>query len=207
MSSQPLLLGRRHLLGLAAAAAAAALAAPALALTPGAAIPGASGLVARVRRELDRLGPAIANRDVAGVADFASASSQPRFHLVDLATGSVTTLLVAHGRGSDPTHSGWVRRFSNDPGSAASSEGAFRTGELYVGAHGRSMRLAGLDATNSNAEARAIVVHGAWYVGPQVLHEHGQLGRSEGCFAFAPSEVDQVIARLGPGRLLLSTKL
>ncbi len=34
----------------------------------------------------------------------------------------------------------------------------------HLVAHGRSMRLEGLDPTNSNALSRAIVVHGAWYV-------------------------------------------
>lgn len=157
-------------------------------------------------RELSRLGGAIKNRDLVGVADFSIASSAPRFHLVDLAAGRTTSLLVAHGRGSDPAHSGWLHRFSNDPGSAATSEGAFVTAGLYTGKHGASMRLVGLDPTNNNAEERAIVVHGAWYVGNNMLREHGQLGRSEGCFAFSESEIAMVLDRLGPGRLIVSTR-
>ena len=69
------------------------------------------------------------------------------------------------------------------------------------------MRLVGLDSTNNNAEKRAIVVHGAWYVSPEMLGLHGRLGRSEGCFAFSQDDVDTILARLGPGRLLLATKL
>jgi hypothetical protein len=122
-------------------------------------------------------------------------------------SGSITSFLVSHGRGSDPDHSGWLQRFSNAPGSNASSRGAYLTGEHYTGKHGRSMRLIGLDPTNNNAEKRAIVVHGAWYVHPAMIREHGQLGRSEGCFAFAESEVDVILQRLGPGRLLLSSRL
>lgn len=179
----------------------------ALAASPALAATTKTDLASRARRELSRLGSAIPRRDVVGVADYSRPSSAPRFHLVDMASGAVTSLLVSHGRGSDPGHSGWVRRFSNDFGSNASSEGAYRTGDYYVGKHGRSMRLTGLDAGNSNAEPRAIVVHGAWYVSPQMLHEHGKLGRSEGCFAFSEADLPAVLARLGPGRLLLSTKL
>src|SRR3546814_7041698 len=78
--------------------------------------------------------------------------------------------------------------FSNDFGSNATSNGAYLTGDYYTGKHGRSMRLQGMDPTNCHAEARAIVVHGAWYVGPEMIREHGKLGRSEGCFAFAESD-------------------
>jgi hypothetical protein len=69
------------------------------------------------------------------------------------------------------------------------------------------MRLKGLDPTNSNAEARAIVVHGAWYVSPQMVREHGMLGRSEGCLAVDVADLPKVLERLGPGRLIVATKL
>jgi L,D-transpeptidase catalytic domain len=193
---------RQLLLGALAAGTTMAVAEPVLAAMSTNAV-----LLNRAHRELDRLGDAIPVRDIVGIADYANPSSAPRFHLVDTSNGEVTSFLVSHGRGSDPAHSGWVRRFSNEPGSNASSEGAYRTGDYYSGRHGRSMRLIGLDRTNSNAEKRAIVVHGAWYVGPAMIREHGQLGRSEGCFAFAETDVDAVLKRLGPGRLLLSTKL
>ncbi|MGH2322743.1 murein L,D-transpeptidase catalytic domain-containing protein, partial [Enterococcus faecalis] len=88
----------------------------------------------------------------------------------------------AHGSGSDPSHTGFLKRFSNDPGSNASSEGAFLTADYYVGKHGRSQRLIGLDATNDNALSRAIVVHSAWYANPDMIRSHGMLGRSQCCF-------------------------
>lgn len=154
------------------------------------------------RSGLDRHGAMIAHTDVVGIADFAQPSRVARFHLVDMAAGTARPLLVAHGRGSDPDHSGWVQRFSNVPGSAASSAGGYLTGALYEGKHGRSMRLHGLDPDNDNALARAIVVHGAWYVAPAMLATHGKLGRSEGCFAFDDAELAQVLERLGPGRLI-----
>jgi hypothetical protein len=148
----------------------------------------------------------IEKSDIVGVVDYAAPSARPRFHLVDLAAGRVSSFLVAHGRGSDPGHTGWLQRFSNDVGSKASSRGAYRTGEYYEGKYGRSMRLTGLDADNSNAEARAIVIHPAWYVGEDMLTKYGKLGRSEGCFALSQSGLETVFARLGPGRLLCAGK-
>jgi hypothetical protein len=157
--------------------------------------------------ELARVGPVIARQDVVGVADFSRPSREPRLHLVDMTSGAVSSYLVAHGRGSDPERSGWVQVFSNEVNSECSSRGAFLTADYYVGRHGRSMRLVGLDPTNSNAEAREIVVHSAPYVCPRVVLETGVLGRSEGCFAVDEADIATVLTRLGPGRLLISTKL
>jgi hypothetical protein len=162
-----------------------------------------------LRRALDALQrhrDRIDFRDFIGVADFSLPSRAPRFHLVNLADGSVRSHLVAHGRGSDPSHTGWLERFSNEPHSNATSAGTYRTGSLYVGAHGRSMRLEGLDATNSNARARAIVVHGAWYVNEEMIGHTGVLGRSQGCFAVADSSLPEIMERLGPGRLIYADK-
>jgi len=163
-------------------------------------------LFERARDELSRLGSSIPHRDFVGVCDFSAASRTPRFHLLHMDDGRISTFLVAHGRGSDPAHQGWVERLSNEVGSNASSAGAYRTGDHYAGRHGRSMRLDGLDASNNNAEARAIVVHGAWYVSPNMVRDHGKLGRSEGCFAFSESDLTEVLEKLKPGRLLLAEK-
>jgi hypothetical protein len=162
-----------------------------------------------LRRALDALGrhqDSISYRDFIGVADFSLPSSAPRFHVVNLADGSVQSHLVAHGRGSDPSHTGWLQRFSNEPRSNATSAGAYRTGSLYEGAHGHSMRLEGLDPTNSNAQSRAIVVHGAWYVNEEMIGHSGMLGRSQGCFAVADSSLPEIMAQLGPGRLIYADK-
>jgi hypothetical protein len=162
--------------------------------------------LAAVRLALARHAGSVVHRDRVGIADFSLPSRLPRFFLIDLEAGRATAHLVAHGRGSDPTHCGWLERFSNQPGSAASSDGAYLTSEEYVGQHGRSRRLVGLDPTNDNAEARAIVVHAAWYVGPQMVAQHGKIGRSEGCFAFSDDELDPILDRLGPGRLIVAGK-
>ena len=166
-----------------------------------------AAIVAAAKAGLERAGGKVEHGDVVGVADFAQASKETRFHLVDMASGRVDSLLVAHGRGSDPAHTGWLKSFSNQPGSAATSQGDYVTGDYYAGHHGRSMRLQGLDPTNCNAAERAIVVHAAAYVGPDIVKAHGVLGRSEGCFAVSNADLPRVLERLGPGRLLVATRL
>jgi hypothetical protein len=181
--------------------------APALTLARHAAAQTESVLTFLAQAELRRVGYRIPNQDVVGVANFARPSNEPRFHLVDIRSGAVQSFLVAHGRGSDPEKSGWLQTFSNVFNSDCSSEGAFLTGKYYYGRHGRSMKLIGLDPTNNNAEAREIVVHSAAYVSSRVLKDYGKLGCSEGCFALDVADLPVVLDRLGPGRLLVSTKI
>src|SRR3546814_8498673 len=69
------------------------------------------------------------------------------------------------------------------------------------------MRVGGLDPDNSNADMRAIVVHGAWYADPSLIATQGKLGRSEGCFVFGEALLTQILYKLGPGRLLFANKL
>jgi hypothetical protein len=166
-----------------------------------------AGLLTRAKAALDRHLDKIPNRDLIAVADFAQPSRLPRFHLVDVGSGRISSYLVAHGRGSDPNHTGWLERFSNGFGSNATSSGAYRTDDFYVGAHGRSMRLSGLDTSNSNVLERGIVVHGAWYVSQDMAASHGVLGRSEGCFALAAGCLEEVFVRLGPGHLIYADKI
>ncbi|MFA7439882.1 MAG: murein L,D-transpeptidase catalytic domain family protein [Sphingomonadaceae bacterium] len=168
--------------------------------------PDAPPLLAAARAAMERHAQHIRHTNQLVIADFSLPSHRPRLSLVDLAGGKVRTLLVTHGRGSDPKHSGWVERFSNVPGSNASSDGAYVAGPEYFGKHGRSQRLVGLDPTNNNAEARAIVVHAAWYAGPDMIEKHGKLGRSEGCFAVSEADLSQFMAILQPGTLLFAGK-
>ena len=164
-------------------------------------------LVARARAAFDRHRSSLRGIDVVGIVDFSKASNESRFYLLDTTSGRVTRHLVAHGRGSDPEHTGFLQRFSNAPGSEATSAGGYVTSEYYPGRYGRAMRVRGLDYTNSNAESRAIVVHSAWYAEPQVAAMQGRLGRSEGCFALSYQSLQEVLARLGPGRFLYADRL
>jgi L,D-transpeptidase catalytic domain len=168
---------------------------------------GRTAMLDRAKAALDRHRTAILLRDRVALADFSVASRELRFHIVDLISGQTNSYLVAHGRGSDPEHSGWLQRFSNDYGSLATSDGAYLTGAMYDGVHGQAMRLTGLDPDNNNAEPRAIVIHGADYVSEDHIAAWGKCGRSEGCFAVARHMLPQVLGLLGQNRLLYADKL
>jgi len=174
---------------------------------PAFAAPHPRTVIAAAKAGLERVGAHVSHRDIVGVADFRPASRQPRLHLVDLASGRVDSLLVAHGVGSDPKHTGYLHRFSNAMAADCTSEGAYVTGHYYVGEHGHAMSLKGLDPTNNNAEARRVVVHQAWYVSPAMARRYGMIGRSQGCFAVSHAKLEHVLARLSPGHLLIATKL
>lgn len=193
-ASDPLRISRRSLV-------AGSLLAPLIPARSAKAAPSRS-LASVVAEGLQRHGARLDHTDAVGIADFSHSSGRPRFWIVDPAAGRATSHLVAHGSGSDPAHSGWLQRFSNEPGSNASSAGGYLTGAYYSGKHGRSQRLIGLEPDNSNAEARAIVIHGAWYVSDDMARRLGKIGRSQGCFAFSNGSLSEVLERLGPGRLL-----
>lgn len=164
-------------------------------------------LLARAKAALDKHSMRIRNQDFIAIADFSKPSRDPRFHLVDLRNGHSSTVLVAHGKGSDPQHSGWVKNFSNVHGSEATSSGAYLVSDTYVGQYGTSRRLIGLDPENDQAEARAIVIHPAWYVDKSLINTQGKIGRSQGCFAFAQDDIGQILERVAPGCLLYADKM
>jgi len=165
-------------------------------------------LVAEALDALDAHSWQIPYRDRIAVVDFSLPSSEPRFHIVDGATGQIErSWLVAHGSGSDPAATGMLHRFSNQPGSNATSRGAYLTANAYVGKHGYSRRLHGLDADNDMAMDRAIVIHGADYVSRSLIASQGRIGRSQGCFAFEQGEVAKVMDLLGEGRMIYAGKL
>ncbi|MGI8931401.1 MAG: murein L,D-transpeptidase catalytic domain family protein [Sphingomicrobium sp.] len=163
-------------------------------------------LFQRAKAALDSR-PWLRHRDVIGIADFSMHSHLPRFHVVDLIGGTVESHSVAHGVGSDPGHSGFLESFSNRPGSEATSNGAYMTADTYHGKYGLSMRVKGLDWSNNNAESRAIVIHNAWYAEPDMLAQHGKLGRSQGCFAFSRASQWRIMSRLSNGRMIYADKL
>ena len=164
-------------------------------------------LIAEALSALEEHSAQVAHRDRIGVVDFSLPSSEPRFHIVDVATGRIEqSWLVAHGSGSDPAGTGMVQSFSNQPGSYATSRGAYLTANSYHGKYGPSQRLIGLDPENDMAMDRAIVIHGAPYVDPALIPRQGRIGRSQGCFAFELDEVGEVMELLGEGRMIYAGK-
>jgi hypothetical protein len=110
--------------------------------------------------------------------------------------------LVAHGSG---TGNDLATAFSNQVDSHQSSLGMFVAAETYVGKHGYSLRLDGLErGFNDRARERAIVVHGASYVSEQFAREQGRLGRSWGCPALSPSSAGPLIDRIKGGGLVFA---
>lgn len=133
--------------------------------------------------------------------DYAIHSSKPRMFVIDMVTGKMKSLLVAHGKGSDPDHDGYANRFSNIPGSKMSSLGAFVTANTYHGKHGLSLRLVGLEESNDAALKRAIVMHGANYVSPR-----RGVGRSWGCPSIEMRYVKEWIPKLADGAFIYITR-
>jgi hypothetical protein len=159
------------------------------------------------KSELEKAGSVVWRHDIVGIADFGRPSSVPRFHFANLEAGTVESFFVAHGRGSDQEHDGWLKTFSNEPGSEATSRGGYLTCEWYNGKYGTSIRLVGLNQDNSHALDRAIVLHPAWYAAPDMVAKWGKLGRSEGCFAMAPEQFNEALWRLSGGRLLFADRI
>lgn len=147
-------------------------------------------------------GGTITNPATLTVIDYSRASTLPRLWVVDLETRKVLfEELVAHGAGSGDT---LPTRFSNQPESHQSSLGLFVTQQPYVGKHGYSLRLNGLEPANDRALERAIVIHGASYVSEASMAALGRLGRSWGCPALRPSVTRDVIDRIKDGSVVFA---
>lgn len=166
-----------------------------------------AALLAIAREQVARAGARLWHRDRVAIADFGLHSARRRFHFVDLVNNRVESFHVAHGDGSDPDHDGWLKWYSNLEGSHCTSRGAYLTRSWYVGKYGTSIRLEGLDPTNSNALPRAIVMHQADYARPEQIARYGKLGRSNGCFAMGPEQFDRALIELAGGRLLYAASL
>jgi hypothetical protein len=137
------------------------------------------------------------------VIDFSRPSTQPRMWVYDLRSRTLLfDELVSHGRGSGRT---MATAFSNMPESNQSSLGLYRTGETYLGKHGYSLRLDGLEpGINDRARERAIVMHAADYVNAGTARANGYLGRSLGCPALRPEIARSVIDAVKGGGLLFA---
>jgi hypothetical protein len=164
-------------------------------------------ILATAKSQSDRVAASLWRRDVVGIADFSRPSWEPRLHFANLENGTVRSFLLAHGRGSDPGHSGWLQNFSSSVGSEATSRGAYLTCEWYNGKYGTSVRLKGLDRDNYTALERAIVMHPAWYVDSSLVEKFGKIGRSEGCFAMSKTDFQEALWHLSGGRLLFADRI
>lgn len=145
----------------------------------------------------------LANPNVLTVIDYSKPSVDPRFWVFDLAQHKLLfEELVAHGRNSGDN---LATRFSNTESSLESSLGLYVTSDVYMGKHGRSLKLEGLEkGWNDNALARGIVVHAAAYVTDAFATTEGRLGRSWGCPALNPQVASKVIDAIKGGSAMFA---
>ncbi|ASD62893.1 hypothetical protein B9G79_04570 [Bdellovibrio bacteriovorus] len=137
--------------------------------------------------------------DFIAIIDFSKPSSERRLYIMNMQTGAVTKHFVAHGKGSGVNV---AAKFSNIDGSKMSSLGLYLGGNTYYGGHGESLNLYGLEASNSNAAERDIVVHAANYVSEDYVKSQGRLGRSWGCPAVAPGIIKRMLNNFKEGGLV-----
>jgi hypothetical protein len=138
------------------------------------------------------------NADILTVCDFTQPSENKRMYIIDVSNFKVLlNTYVAHGKNSGLNY---AEKFSNNPRSLKSSLGFYITKNVYFGKHGLSLKLSGEDrGFNDNAEERAVVVHGAKYIGcPGGV----AAGRSFGCPAVPQKVASKVINLIKGGSCL-----
>ena len=131
-------------------------------------------------------------KNILTIIDFNKSSTEKRFFIIDLDIQKIIhESLVAHGK-----NSGWdiPSSFSNMANSHKSSLGFYLTGETYMGKHGLSLKLDGLEKDiNDNARKRNIVIHSANYVSGSFIDKFGRLGRSFGCPSLPSDNYNSII--------------
>jgi len=134
------------------------------------------------------------------VCDFSQSSRKKRMYVIDVKHFKVLmNTYVAHGRNSGVD---LATKFSNQPESLESSLGFYITKGTYTGKHGLSLKIDGLErGWNDKAEERAVVVHGADYIGENRVHA-AYMGRSFGCPAVPQKEVAKLIDIIKNGTCL-----
>lgn len=131
------------------------------------------------------------------VIDFSQNSRKKRMYIIDMDSRRVLkNTYVAHGKNTGLDE---ANRFSNTQESLQSSLGFYITKGTYFGKHGLSLKLDGQErGWNDNAESRAVVVHGADYIGE---HRKGAayMGRSFGCPAVPQAQSKEIINYIKDG--------
>lgn len=112
-------------------------------------------------------------------------SGKKRFFVYDLQKDMIERSgLVAHGSGSDRREEELY--FSNTPNSNCTSLGKYKIGRSYMGSFGLAYKLYGLEASNSNAFERFVVLHAHHSVPDEEIDPY-PLCESWGCPMVAPA--------------------
>jgi len=128
------------------------------------------------------------------IVDYTQPSFNERLFLIDIKNKKlILKTKVAHGKNSGNIY---PYSFSNIPNSNKSSIGFFITQDEYIGKHGYSLRLKGIEeGINDNAMDRGIIIHGANYVSNDYVKKYGRIGRSNGCLA-VPVEINEKLIKI-----------
>ena len=137
----------------------------------------------------------LVDKEYLTIVDYSLPSTAKRLWIIDLkANKIIMNSLVAHGKNSGANY---ATSFSNKSESNKSSLGFFITGETYMGKHGLSLKLDGLESgINDSARDRSIVMHAADYVTEDFARVHHRLGLSHGCPALPPNLSGKIIAMI-----------
>ena len=144
---------------------------------------------------------AIQHTGILSIVDFSLPSDKKRLFVLNMENGKLLfNTWVSHGRNSGRE---MATRFSNRNNSKQSSLGFYVTGDPYIGEHGYSLRLDGVEeGINDNAFSRGIVIHSAKYVDESIIQKKGYIGRSLGCPAIAKEFSAAVIDSIKNGSCL-----
>jgi hypothetical protein len=143
----------------------------------------------------------LSGKGIISIIDFEKSSTEQRLWIIDVRNKKLLYhSLVAHGKNSGDNN---ATAFSNCQSSNMSSVGFYVTQNAYTGKHGLSLIIDGLDQKfNSNAKARAVVIHSAGYVSEEFIRCNGRLGRSHGCPAIPIENHEEVIDTIKDGTAL-----
>jgi hypothetical protein len=135
------------------------------------------------------------------IIDFEKPSTEKRLWIIDLKNKKLLFhSLVAHGKNTGENK---AVNFSNCSNSNMSSIGFYITRNSYIGKHGLSLVIDGLDENfNTNAKSRSVVIHSADYVSEDFIKCNGRLGRSQGCPAIPVEDHIKVINTIKEGSTL-----
>lgn len=140
-------------------------------------------------------------KPVLSIVDLSQPSTKKRLYVVDLLRKKVLfNTYVSHGQKSGDLV---ATSFSNVNSSFQTSLGFYKTLDTYMGKHGLSLQLKGLEkGFNDNVYNRNIVLHGADYVCEAFIRKTGRLGRSQGCPAVPYAESKKIIQAVKGGTCL-----
>jgi hypothetical protein len=115
-------------------------------------------------------------------------SNYKRFFVYNVVKDSVELSgLVTHGSGTQSTEE---IIFSNQPNSLCTSLGKYKVGKSYNGKFGLAYKLHGLDSSNNNAFARAVVLHAHGCVPNEEVDY--PICKSWGCPTVSPTFLQQL---------------